>query len=397
MNEITTMGLDLAKNVFHVVGCNARGKEVKRKMLRRGQMMAYFANVPACVVGMEACASAHHWGRRLQELGHEVRLIPPQHVKAYLRGNKNDYNDARAIAEAAQRPDMRFVGVKTVEQQDVQALHRLREARVGERTALCNQVRGLLSENGIVMAQGLGKLRRRLPEVMEDAENGLSDLFREFLAQSYRQLCELDEHIGFYDAKLREHARANEAVKRLQTVPGYGPVVASVFEAFVGDGRAYRRGARCVGGGGAGAQAALQRGQDGAVGHQQARGPVLALPAGAWSAFGAQASAGQGRPIEPLGAGGAGRAWDAQGDRGVGEQDGAHRLGGAESAHCVPGGVSGGVEAGESCADVDESFGPARALRAVWTARGQRWRVAHRLPTLSRLSPTSAQDLPLER
>ena len=228
VNEITTMGLDLAKNVFHLVGCDARGKEVKRKMLRRGQVMAYFANVPACVVGMEACASAHHWARRLRELGHEVRLIPPQHVKAYVRGNKNDYNDARAIAEAVQRPDMRFVGVKTVEQQDVQALHRLREARVGERTALCNQVRGLLSENGIVMAQGLGKLRRRLPEVMEDAENGLSDLFREFLAQSYRQLCELDEHIGFFDAKLREHARANEAVKRLQTVPGYGPVVASV-------------------------------------------------------------------------------------------------------------------------------------------------------------------------
>ena len=242
VNEITTIGLDLAKNVFHVVGCDARGKEVKRKRLRRGQMMAYFANVPACVVGMEACASAHHWARRLQELGHEVRLIPPQHVKAYVRGNKNDYNDARAIAEAVQRPDMRFVGVKTVEQQDVQALHRLRAARVGERTALCNQVRGLLSENGIVVAQGLGKLRRGLPEVLEDAENGLSDTFREFLAQSYRQLRELDEHIGFFDAKLREHTRANEAVKRLQTAPGFGPVVASVFEAFVGDGREFRRG-----------------------------------------------------------------------------------------------------------------------------------------------------------
>ena len=242
VNEITTIGLDLAKHTFHVVGCTRHGKAMVRKMLRRGQVRTYFANLPACVVGMEACASAHYWARELRGLGHEVRLIPAQHVKAYVRGNKNDYNDARAIAEAASRADMRLVAVKSVEQQDVQALHRMRQARVGERTALCNQVRGLLAEYGIVLAQGVGTLRRRLPEVLEDAENGLSDFIRPMLARCYEQLCELDTHIEFYTRLVHEHARRDEAVRRLQTVPGFGPVVASVFGAFVGDGREFRRG-----------------------------------------------------------------------------------------------------------------------------------------------------------
>jgi len=242
MQEITTIGLDLAKHTFHVIGCNVHGKEVKRKMLKRKQVMAYFANLPPCLIGMEACASAHFWARRFEQLGHEVRLIPPQHVKAYVRGNKNDYNDARAIAEAARRPDMRFVAVKTVEQQDVQALHRLREARVEERTALCNQTRGLLAEYGIVLAQGVSVLRKRLPELLEDGENGLSDFFRPLLADCYQQLQEIDTHIDFYTQALKRHAQHNKAVQRLQTVPGFGPIVASVFHAAVGDGHAYKKG-----------------------------------------------------------------------------------------------------------------------------------------------------------
>lgn len=242
MNEITTMGLDLAKRTFHVVGCDRRGKMLTRKVLRRGQVRTYFANAPGCVVGMEACASAHYWARELRALGHEVRLLPAQHVKAYVRGNKNDYNDARAIAEAAGRADIRAVGVKTVEQQDVQALYRMRAARVKERTALCNQVRGLLGEYGIVLAQGVGTLRRCLPEVLEDAENGLSDFLRPLLSRCYEQLCELDGHVEFYTRALHEHAKRDEAVRRLQTVPGFGPVVASVFGAFVGDGTEFRRG-----------------------------------------------------------------------------------------------------------------------------------------------------------
>ncbi len=142
MNKITTIGLDLAKSVFHVVCCNNRGKVVRRKMLRRSQVLAYFVNLPSCLVGMEACASAHYWARKLEVLGHQVKLIPPQYVKAYVRGNKNDYNDALAIAEAVVRPEMRFVAVKTTDQQDLQALLRLREGCLKERTALCNRIRG---------------------------------------------------------------------------------------------------------------------------------------------------------------------------------------------------------------------------------------------------------------
>jgi transposase len=242
MSELTTIGLDLAKRTFHVVAISAHGKEVKRKMLKRAQVGDYFANLPPCVIGMEACASAHFWARRLQALGHEVRVIPPQHVKAYVRGNKNDYNDARAIAEAATRADLRAVPVKSVEQQDVQALHRLRAARVGERTALCNQIRGLLGEYGIVLPQGVGVLRRRLPELLEAPDNGLSDFFRPLLEACYRQLQELDEHIAFYTQQISAHAKQKEAIARLQTVPGFGPIVASVFYSVVGDGKAFRRG-----------------------------------------------------------------------------------------------------------------------------------------------------------
>jgi transposase len=242
VSEITTIGLDLAKQVFHLVGFDSKGKEVKRKRLTRGKLAECVANLPPCLIAMEACGGAHHWARRFQDLGHEVRLIAPQYVKAYVRGNKNDYNDARAIGEAARVADMRFVQVKSVAQQDVQAMHRLREARVGERTALCNQLRGLLTEYGIVLAQGVGTVRQRVPELLEDAENGLSDFLRALLADAYRQLRELDGHIGFYTDALKAHARQNEAVERLQTLPGFGPIVASAFHAFVGNGHAFGKG-----------------------------------------------------------------------------------------------------------------------------------------------------------
>jgi len=242
MDKITTIGLDLAKNVFHVVRCDARGKQVGKKMLRRSQMLRYFVNLPPCLVGMEACASAHYWARELQVLGHHVRLIPPQYVKPFVRGNKNDYNDALAIAEAVVRPEMRFVAVKTPAQQDMQALHRLRERRVAERTALCNQVRGLLGEYGIVFPKGVNVLRRALPGLLEEGANGLSDFFRRLLAESYQQLRELDAHIACYTKELIRQSEHSDACQRLQTIPGYGPIVASVFYALVGNGAGYRRG-----------------------------------------------------------------------------------------------------------------------------------------------------------
>ena len=198
MTEITTVGLDLAKQVFHVVCCDARGKVVGKRMLRRAQVLNYFANLTPVLVGLEACAGAHYWARELKALGHRVKVLPPRAVKAFVQGNKNDYNDALAIAEAAVRPEMRGVAVKTVAQQDVQALHRLRSQCVASRTALGNQLRGLLAEYGLVLPPGLSALRRRVPELLEDDENGLSDAFRRLLAQGCRQLVDLDEHIAAY-------------------------------------------------------------------------------------------------------------------------------------------------------------------------------------------------------
>jgi transposase len=204
--------------------------------------MAWFANLPQSLVGMEACASAHHWARELQSLGHQVKLIPPQHVKPFVRGNKNDYNDALAISEAVTRPEMRFVSIKTPQQQDIQALHRLRERRLRDRTALCNQVRGLLAEYGIVFPRGVNTLRKRIPEILEDGENGLSDFFRNLLSRSYQQLTELDEHIAAYTRELEAYSRRDDACQRLRTVPGYGPIISSAFYSVVGNGEAYRRG-----------------------------------------------------------------------------------------------------------------------------------------------------------
>jgi transposase len=242
MSKITTIGLDLAKSVFHAVCLDGRDQEVGKRMLRRGQVLAYFARCEPCRVAMEACAGAHYWGRELEKRGHRVKLIPAQHVKAYVRGNKNDYNDARAIAEAATRPGMRCVGLKTVAQQDIQALHRLRAQRIKERTALCNQLRGLVAEYGIVMNQGVAVVRRELPRLLEDAENGLSGTFRGLLARGYEQLIELDGHLAYYTRQVEVHSREDERARRLQTLPGFGPIVASVFASAVGDGSAYRRG-----------------------------------------------------------------------------------------------------------------------------------------------------------
>jgi len=205
-------------------------------------MLNYFAQLPPCLIGMEACASAHYWARELEQLGHTVRMIPPQHVKPYLRGNKNDYNDARAIAEAVTRPGIHFVAIKTPEQQDIQALHRQRQGAIADRTALSNRLRGLLGERGVVAPKGVNVLRRRIPEILEDGDNNLSDFYRRLLARDYQRLQELDTHIEAYTQELRIHSQQNDACQRLQSIPGFGPIVASVFHSQVGDGRAYRRG-----------------------------------------------------------------------------------------------------------------------------------------------------------
>lgn len=240
--KISTVGLDLAKNTFHVVCFNERFKEVKKRMLRRHQVLQFFAQLPPCRIGMEACSGSNYWGRELKKLGHEIKLIPPQYVKPYLRGNKNDYNDARAIAEATTRPGIRTVAIKTVEEQDMQALHRIRSQCLKDRTALINSTRGLLSEYGLVFPKGVKNLHNRIPELLEDADNALSLDFRYLLARRYEQLVELDDHIAFYTDKLEKVGRQNDACRRLQTVPGFGPIVSSAFHSAVGDGHAYSRG-----------------------------------------------------------------------------------------------------------------------------------------------------------
>ncbi len=242
MNKITTVGLDLAKNIFHLVACDHRGKVVFRKKLSRSRLLAFFRQLPPCLIGMEACSTSHYWAREFQNLEHQVKLIPAQHVKAFLRGNKNDFNDAIAIAEAMVRPEMSFVPVKTVQQQDQQTLNGHRQQLIRARTAETNRIRAMLIEQGVVIAKGRAVLKRRLPELMENPENQFSELFITLLQQAYIHLQQLDEHIARCDRELKTLTEQSPACQRLQSIPGFGPVSASLFYSHVGDASSYRRG-----------------------------------------------------------------------------------------------------------------------------------------------------------
>jgi transposase len=240
--KITTVGVDLAKSVFTVHGVDEHGKPALRKTVRRGKLLELFAQLPACVVGMEACSGAQHWARELRKLGHEPRIMAAEFVEPYRRGGKNDTNDAAAICEAVSRPQMRFVPIKSVEQQAVLAVHRLRQGLVEERTALANRIRGLLTEYGLVIGVGLDRLRKALPAILEDAENAVPGIAREVFADATRQLIELDARIGEYDRRIAALARASEPAQRLMRIEGVGPVTASAIVASVGDANAFRNG-----------------------------------------------------------------------------------------------------------------------------------------------------------
>src|SRR5678815_194493 len=190
--KITTVGIDLAKNVFQVHAVDERGTVVLRKQLRRDQMSAFFANLPPCVIGMEACGSAHHWARTLKSLGHDARLMSPQFVKPYVKSNKNDVADAEAICEAVARPNMRFVPVKSIEQQAVLSLHRVRQGFVKARTAQANQIRSLLGEFGLIMPAGISHIAKRVPSLLEDASNLLPGSFHRLIARLTEHLKELN-------------------------------------------------------------------------------------------------------------------------------------------------------------------------------------------------------------
>lgn len=240
--KITTLGIDLAKNVFQVHGVNGGGKAVLKKQLKRDQVASFFANLPPCLIGMEACGSAHHWARKLEKLGHAVKLIAPQFVKPYVKTNKNDAADAEAICEAVSRPPRRFVAIKNGEQQAVLAPHRARQGFVKARTAQANQIRGLLTEYGIVMPQGISYIAKRLPDSLEDGENDLPGVFRQLLQRLGEHLKELDRQVGELEVRIQLWHRQNDASRRLAQIPGIGPIAASALVASIGDANSFENG-----------------------------------------------------------------------------------------------------------------------------------------------------------
>lgn len=239
---IATVGLDIAKQSFQVHAADSEGRAILRKRLRRNQVAEFFANLPPCLVGLEACGSSNYWARVLSRFGHTVRLIAPQFVKPYVKSNKNDANDAEAICEAVSRPQMRFVPAKSVEQQDIQSLHRVRSRLVSLRTGLANQIRGLLSEYGIVLPHSVSQLRRGLPLTLENAENERTDFSRRLFASLYEELVHLDSKIEALDEQVKALYRASEPCQRVTAVEGIGPLIATALVAAVSDGKSFKNG-----------------------------------------------------------------------------------------------------------------------------------------------------------
>ena len=240
--NITTIGVDLAKSVFQVHGIDKRGKVVTQKRLRRSRVLEFFIQLPPCLIGMEACGSAHYWARKLSEQGHEVKLMAPQFVKPYVKANKTDAADAEAICEAVTRPTMRFVPIKSVDQHGVLSLHRARSGFVKSRTAQANQIRGLLGEFGIVLPQGIVHVAQCLPDIIEDPENGLPVVFRELLLRLRSHLLELNRQVQELEDQIGAWHKNNEDSQRLANIPGVGVLTASALVASIGDARCFKNG-----------------------------------------------------------------------------------------------------------------------------------------------------------
>lgn len=243
MKNVTTIGIDLAKNVFQLHGVDKAGKVVLTKRVQRNKLIKFMKEeLSPCLVGIEACGSAHYWSRELTRLGYEVKIMAPQHVKPYIGKTKNDYKDAAGICEAVSRPRMLYVPAKSGEQQDIQSLHRIRSRLVENRTALVNQIRGLLAEYGIVFAKGINHIRKELLGVVENAENELSVELREIMTELYDELIELDGKIKKYDARLEKIFSDNEACQRLSKIEGVGPMTATAIIAAVGNANEFKNG-----------------------------------------------------------------------------------------------------------------------------------------------------------
>lgn len=240
--KVATIGLDIAKQVFQVHGADKAGKVMFRRKLKRGEMARFFSELEPCLIGLEASGSAHYWSRVLSSFGHTVRLMAPQFVKPYVKSQKNDANDAEAICEAVTRPNMRFVPAKSIAQQDLQCLHRVRSRLVASRTRLINQVRGLLAEYGVVLPQNAGQVRSGLPAVLEDAENQLTGFGRELFRSLYEELAQLDERIDEADHRIQVAFQNTPDCKRIAAVEGVGPLIATAVVAAISNGHAFTNG-----------------------------------------------------------------------------------------------------------------------------------------------------------
>src|SRR5512147_678665 len=240
--HITSVGIDLGKTTFHLVALDDHGKVVIKKKFSRQQLLAYTANLPLALVGIEACSGAHFIGAALRDQGHDVRLIPAQFVKPFLKSNKNDFLDAEAIAEAVARQNMRFVPIKTNDQLDLQALHRVRDRLVHRRTALINQIRGFLLERGITFAQGPANLRNQMSALLEDADQKITPRMRNLLAHLWQEWKALNSEIECVSEEIDAIASQDAACRRLRQIPGVGPLVATATVAAIGNGAAFRKG-----------------------------------------------------------------------------------------------------------------------------------------------------------
>ena len=241
-NPLAVLGIDIAKQSFQLHGVDCNGVTVLRKTLNRKKLCSFIAKLPVCTIGIEACGGANHWARVFQGFGHTVHMMAPQFVKPYVKSNKSDAADAEAICEAVQRPTMRFVPAKSVPQQDLQSLHRIRSQAVARRTAQANQIRGLLMEYGLVIPQGIVYIRKSIPAMLEDGENELTAMFRELLSDLYDEMVHLDERIKTLENKLKALCSQNEDCQRLLTIPGVGLLSATALVATIGDINAFKNG-----------------------------------------------------------------------------------------------------------------------------------------------------------
>lgn len=241
MKNIKVLGIDLAKNVFQLHGTNAQGKCVLRKRLTRTKLIEFVANLPPCVIGIEACGGAHYWGRLFKQMGHTVKMMSPQFVKPYIKSNKNDRNDAQGIAEAVTRPEMKFVPIKNIEQQDTLLLHRARELVVKQRTAQANQIRGFLAEFGVVIPQGITNIKK-LPVILELNADKLTSKTKEILAELYQQFLAYDVQIKKYQKQIELEVEENIVCQEVMKIEGIGALTASAVVATIGDAKAFKNG-----------------------------------------------------------------------------------------------------------------------------------------------------------